>query len=108
MIPQPRAADVRGLIAPLDDLLGNWFVLLGDNVNPAALLSADEKTAWDGIGARYVAVRSPDQRTEGPDEIVDIDGTLLAWLREHGARAVAVRPDKFVAAADRTGLTVPA
>jgi 3-(3-hydroxy-phenyl)propionate hydroxylase len=38
---------------------------------------------------------------------VDLDGTLLEWLRRFGARAVAVRPDKFVAAADASGLAVP-
>ena len=108
MIPQPRSADVRGLIAPLDELLGSWFVLLGDGVDPSTLLAPEQKADWDRIGARYVAVRSPDQHTEGPDEIVDIDGTLLAWMRDHGARVVAVRPDKFVAAADCTGLAVPA
>ena len=107
MIPQPRAANVRGLIGPLDDLLGHGFVVLGDNVDPATVLSAEEKAGWDAIGARYVAVRSADRATEGPDDVVDIDGTLLAWLREHGARVVVVRPDKFVAAADGTGLGVP-
>jgi 3-(3-hydroxy-phenyl)propionate hydroxylase len=107
MIPQPRAATVNGLIGPLDDLLGDGFVILGDNVDPATVLSAQEKTGWDAVGARYLAIRAADQGTEGPDEIVDIDGTLISWLRERGARVVAVRPDRFVAAADLTGLAVP-
>lgn len=107
MIPQPRVANTRGLIGPLDDLLGDGFVLLGDNIDPANVLTAEERAAWDGVRATYRAVRSPDQRTEGPDEIIDIDGTLLAWLRERGARVVAVRPDRFVAAADSTGLALP-
>lgn len=110
MIPQPRAANVNGLIMALDDLLGNGFVLLGDNVDPATLLSANDRQAWDRLGARYIAIRAADQGTQGPDEIVDIDGTLLAWLRRHGARAVAVRPDRFVAAASTgaSGLGLPA
>ena len=108
MIPQPRAATVNGVIGRLDDVLGNGFVILGDNVDPTAVLTAEEKAAWDGVGARYLAVRPADGSTSGPDEIVDIDGTLIAWLREHGARVVAVRPDRFVAAADTTGLALPA
>jgi len=108
MIPQPRAANVNGLIGLLDDLLGDGFVVLGDNVDPASVLTAEQKAAWGALGAKYVAVRAADQTTEGPDEIVDVDGTLIAWLREHGARVVAVRPDRFVAAADTSGLSVPA
>ncbi|WP_300681468.1 bifunctional 3-(3-hydroxy-phenyl)propionate/3-hydroxycinnamic acid hydroxylase [Nocardioides sp.] len=107
MIPQPRAADVHGLIGPLDDLLGDGFVVLGDNVDPSEVLSAEEKADWAALGARFLAVRAADQTTQGPDEIVDIDGTLIAWLRGHRARVVAVRPDRFVAAADATGLAVP-
>ncbi|MEW2625894.1 bifunctional 3-(3-hydroxy-phenyl)propionate/3-hydroxycinnamic acid hydroxylase [Streptomyces sp. NPDC048106] len=108
MIPQPRAATVNGLIGRLDDLLGDGFAVLGDGVDPTAVLSPDEKAAWDAVGARYLTVRQADQGTEGPDEIVDIDGTLLAWLREYDARVVVVRPDRFVAAADPSGLAVPA
>lgn len=108
MIPQPRAASVRGLIGLLDDLLGDGFVVLGDNCDPATLLTGDERAGWAALGARFIAVRAADQATEGEDEIVDIDGTLISWLRRHGARVVAVRPDRFVAAADTTGLAVPA
>lgn len=108
MIPQPLAADPRGVIAPLDELLGDGFVLLADGRDPATLLTPEEKAAWDRLGARYLAVRSADQGTEGPDEIVDIDGTLLEWFRGFGVGAVAVRPDRFVAASDAFGLGVPA
>lgn len=107
MIPQPRAATVTGLIGPLDDLLGSDFVVLGDNVDPRTVLTADEQAAWAALGARFVALRSPGQVSEGPDDIIDIDGTLIDWLRERDARVIAVRPDKFVAAADTTGLSVP-
>ncbi|MEX0427277.1 FAD-dependent monooxygenase [Nocardioides sp. DS6] len=108
MIPQPRAANCQGLIGPLDDLLGQGFVVLGDNIDPATVLSAEEKAGWDRVGARYVAVRAADQGSESAHDIVDIDGTLLAWLREHDARVVVCRPDRFVAAADSTGLGLPA
>jgi 3-(3-hydroxy-phenyl)propionate hydroxylase len=108
MIPQPFVGDTRGAMARLDDLLGDGFVLLGDDVDPATLLTPAEKDAWDRLGARYIAVRQQDQRTTGPDELVDLDGVLRPWLRKYGARGVAVRPDRFVAAADISGLAVPA
>ncbi len=108
MIPQPLAADTRGVIKPLDYLLGDGFVLLGDGVDPATVLSTDERTGWDALQAQYLTVRSPDQGTVTSAEIVDIDGSLLGWMRQFGARVIAVRPDKFVAACDTSGLDVPA
>ncbi|MGW5129031.1 bifunctional 3-(3-hydroxy-phenyl)propionate/3-hydroxycinnamic acid hydroxylase [Streptomyces sp. NPDC004069] len=108
MVPQPIAGDTVGRMARLDDLLGRGFVLLGDDVDPATLLTPEEKAAWDALGARYVAVRPKTSYTRGPDELVDLDEVLLPWLRRYGARAVALRPDRFVAAADTGGLAVPA
>lgn len=108
MVPQPIVGDTRGVMARLDELLGDGFVLLGDDVDPATLLTPDEKRQWDALGARYVALRQQDQHTEGPDEFVDLDGVLRPWLRKYGARAVALRPDRFVAASDVSGLAVPA
>ncbi|HDR9757490.1 TPA: bifunctional 3-(3-hydroxy-phenyl)propionate/3-hydroxycinnamic acid hydroxylase [Burkholderia cepacia] len=108
MVPQPVVGDNRGVMARLDALLRDDFVLLGDNVDPATLLSAEEKAGWDALGARYIAVRQQNQHTHGQDELIDLDDVLAPWMRKYGARVVAVRPDKFVAAADVSGLAVPA
>ncbi|MGD9798640.1 MAG: monooxygenase, partial [Acidimicrobiia bacterium] len=108
MVPQPVVGDTIGTMGRLDDLTGNGFVLLGDDVDPATLLTDDDKAGWDALGARYLAVRPQDAYTQGTDELVDLDRVLLPWLRRYGVRAVAVRPDKFVAAADVSGLAVPA
>ncbi|MDW3688240.1 bifunctional 3-(3-hydroxy-phenyl)propionate/3-hydroxycinnamic acid hydroxylase [Cupriavidus sp. CV2] len=108
MAPQPRIADACGKLCQLDELLGQGFVLLGDGLNPASLLSPQEKAEWDALGARYVAVYEPKQRGRSSSDIIDLQGTLLAWLRSHNVRAVALRPDRFVAASDQGGLAVPA
>lgn len=108
MIPQPIAGDAFGRMARLDELLGDGFVLLGADVNPAELLSAEEKSGWDALHARYLAIRPKTAYTQGPDELVDLQDVLLPWLWRYGARAVALRPDKFVAAADTSGLATPA
>jgi len=108
MAPQPVVGDTRGVMARLDTLLGHRFALLGDDVDPATLLTAEQKAGWDALGARYIAVRPQDRHTQGPDELVDLDGVLGPWLRKYRARAVALRPDRFVAAADVSGLAVPA
>ncbi|MBD0418886.1 bifunctional 3-(3-hydroxy-phenyl)propionate/3-hydroxycinnamic acid hydroxylase [Streptomyces sp. TRM S81-3] len=107
MVPQPVMGDTAGRMARLDDLLGHGFVLLGDDVDPATLLTPEEKAGWDALGARCLAVRPKTAYTRGPDELVDLDEALLPWLRRYGVRCVAVRPDRFVAAADVSGLAVP-
>lgn len=108
MVPQPQVASTRGMLCPLDTLLGHGFVLLGDGVDPACPLSPQEKAGWDALGARYVAVRPATQGSEAESDIIDLKGTLLAWMRKHRTRAVALRPDRFVAAAQGSGLGVPA
>lgn len=107
MVPQPTVVTSKGVMGPLDTHIGQAFVLLGDGVSPAEALTEDEKAGWDGVGARYVTIRPPAEHGQGPDEIVDIDGDLVAWMRRYGVKVIAVRPDKFVAATDRTGLAVP-
>ena len=107
MIPQPRVADARGRLCWLDDLLGDGFAVLGDGVDPCTLLSAEQRRGWDGLGARYFCVLLPEQRGQGSNDIVDLDGSLLAWMRGYGAQALALRPDRFVAAASPSGLTLP-
>ncbi|MBO0841635.1 MAG: FAD-dependent monooxygenase [Nocardioides sp.] len=107
MVPQPVVGDVVGKMARLDSLLGDGFVLLGANLDPSTLLSSGERAAWDALGTRYIAVRPQDAYTQGADELVDLEQVLLPWMARYGVRAIAVRPDRFVAAADRTGLAVP-
>jgi 3-(3-hydroxy-phenyl)propionate hydroxylase len=107
MIPQPRVADARGRLCWLDELLGDGFVLLGDGVSPRTELTAEEQAAWDALGARHLCVLSPEQQGHGSDDVVDLDGTLLAWMRRYGTQVLAVRPDRFVAAAQGSGLAVP-
>jgi len=107
MLPQPVVADAIGRMARIDDLLPDGFLLLGADVDPATLLTADQKAAWDALGARYVAVRPRETYTQGDDELVDLHGVVLGWLARYGVQGIAIRPDKFVAAADKTGFDVP-
>ncbi|MBC9731598.1 bifunctional 3-(3-hydroxy-phenyl)propionate/3-hydroxycinnamic acid hydroxylase [Nocardioides marmotae] len=108
MLPQPHAGDHVGARARLDELIGHGFVLLGAEVDPTSLLTPDEKAAWDALGATYRTVRSKKSYTEGENDLVDLDDTLLPWFARYGVQAVAVRPDKFIAASDKSGLAAPA
>ncbi|MFE4956538.1 hypothetical protein ACFRCW_21130 [Streptomyces sp. NPDC056653] len=72
----------------------------------AAAFGVEKAGYWDGLGAHYRAVRPKTSHTQGPDELVDLDEVVLPWMRRYGARVIAVRPDRFVAA-DTHGLAVP-
>lgn len=99
LLPQPRAANCRGQLGLLDDLIGDGIVLLGANVDPASKLSAAQRATWEELGARFVALRSVDRHAQTDSDLIDIDGELIDWLGQHGVDVVAVRPDKIVLAA---------
>jgi len=107
MVPQPRVGDAHGKLCWLDEQLGDGFALLGDGIDPREAMKDGERAAWQALGTRFLCVLSANQRGKGKDDIVDLDGTLLAWMRRYGTKVIALRPDRFVAAADVTGLAVP-
>ncbi|BDI06003.1 FAD-dependent monooxygenase [Sphaerotilus microaerophilus] len=107
MLPQPRVVDSAGRRCWLDDLLGDGFALLGAGIDPASLLTPEQREQWDRLGTRYFTVIGVDSAGHGHDDIVDLDGSLLSWMRGHATTVIAVRPDRFVAAAQRSGLAVP-
>lgn len=107
MPPQPRMSTGAGRYASLDDLIGPGFVLIGDHCDPAALLAPEIRAEWERLGARFIAVRSAGGGSEAQSDLIDLDGTLLAWMRAHGTVAMALRPDRFVCADLRHGLGVP-
>jgi hypothetical protein len=44
---------------------------------------------------------------DDPDVVIDTTGLLTAWMKRFRTRVLVVRPDRFVAATDATGLDVP-
>ncbi|MBC56635.1 MAG: monooxygenase [Confluentimicrobium sp.] len=106
LLPQPRAAGSDGKLGLLDDVLGSGFLVLGADLDPASVLSPEEKRGWEALGARFIALRSADQHSQSETDVIDIDGTLIAWLHARGADVVALRPDRFIAAASGN-LAVP-
>jgi 3-(3-hydroxy-phenyl)propionate hydroxylase len=52
-------------------------------------------------------VCSGDQAPTSNDDVIDLDGELLAWMQRHRTWGIALRPDRFVAAAQGSGLGVP-
>jgi 3-(3-hydroxy-phenyl)propionate hydroxylase len=105
MFPQPFVRSPSGGRILLDDALGSHFVVLGMNVDPCLVLTAEQKAGWDQFDARYEIVRS--HSIPGTGSLVDIDGELKKWFDAHGSTVVVVRPDRFVAASDNSNLDVP-
>jgi 3-(3-hydroxy-phenyl)propionate hydroxylase len=107
MPPQPMMGTARGRYGRLDDLIGDGFVLLGDNCDPATLPAPVDRVAWDRLGARFITIRSADRCAEAETDLIDLEGALLTWMRAHNCKAMALRPDRFVVAAEATGLRIP-
>ncbi|APW39607.1 3-(3-hydroxyphenyl)propionate hydroxylase [Rhodoferax koreense] len=95
LLPQPRVELPGGSQVPLDDVLGHGFAWLGlaDATPPTDLRLPCRMV-------RVVAQRDDFLRPEpGIDAALrDIDGSLESILRSAGARAVLLRPDRYVLA----------
>ena len=76
----------------LDQATGGGFVLI---VSRSDLLSAATISDWTAIGGRIVTL---DRSRSGLDvmQVADTDGRLQAWLKQHDAAAMILRPDFYV------------
>ena len=83
-----RRGDREGLF---DDVVGRGFQLIVADGDPLGELSSDQRAL---IAALDMSVASLDPAA--PGGVHDVDGRLTAWLTEHGAHAVLVRPDFYV------------
>jgi 3-(3-hydroxy-phenyl)propionate hydroxylase len=96
MLPQPEvsaANEARGL----DSWLGcHQWLALGVGIDPAAALSARDRTILNALGARLVAVNAANAEPSTLQVRCDDQG-LLDWAKRHRVRGVLVRPDRFIA-----------
>jgi 3-(3-hydroxy-phenyl)propionate hydroxylase len=107
MLPQPSVFDRSGREALLDDLVGDGVVVLGLDLDPRTAMSARQLEAWTRLGATFRTVRPTFSSHDGADDVIDHTGVLTRWMSRYRATVVVVRPDRFVAATDSTGLDVP-
>jgi 3-(3-hydroxy-phenyl)propionate hydroxylase len=107
MIPQPHIATQSGHRALFDSILGTDFAMVGLDVDPHTVVSDRELADWERLGARVITVRSSHSEPQTDADIVDFQDVLAPWFHKHGARVVVLRPDRFVAATDATGLGLP-
>lgn len=95
--PLAGALSVQGLVrragreGRFDDVVGRGFQLIVAAGDPLGELSSEQRALIDVLDMT-VASLEPD----APGGVRDVDGRLTAWLTEHAAHAVIVRPDFYV------------
>ena len=95
LLPQPQVELPGGAHVPLDDLLGHGFVWLG-------LADAPLPNGFSlPIRTLRIVAQQDDflPAADGVDAVLrDVDGVLENILRSAGARALLLRPDRYVLA----------
>lgn len=93
MIEQPMIE--RGdRLAPLDDLLGPGFAVIGLNCDLDEALNAEDRVVLDRLGAKRVSLSSGSERTRQRD-VVERTGSLARGFGNAETIAL-VPPDRFV------------
>ncbi|TFE36513.1 bifunctional 3-(3-hydroxy-phenyl)propionate/3-hydroxycinnamic acid hydroxylase [Paraburkholderia dipogonis] len=91
LAPQPKVQAYGAKAVPLDDVLGNDFALLFrrdaiSNLHPAV------KRAREQLTLKLVSF---DVKAL-PGSVLDMEGKLDAWFRQHRIDFVLIRPDRYV------------
>lgn len=98
-VPQPWVLGPDGSRVRLDDVLGGRWMLLHSGPQMP-------QPGWGDAGIASLTVL-PAGSSPGKDTIVDSDGVLLRWMREHRTATIALRPDGYVYAAAGPGDRLP-
>ncbi|HSP78757.1 MAG TPA: bifunctional 3-(3-hydroxy-phenyl)propionate/3-hydroxycinnamic acid hydroxylase [Myxococcaceae bacterium] len=98
--PQPRVGTAGGEVVRLDDTLGPGFAVVVRPDTPEPSRRAAEVLA-ESLGARCVQVLPSRAFQARPGEVVDVEGRLDAWFREHDAEVAVLRPDRYLFGAVR-------
>ncbi len=77
-----------------DDVVGRGWIIIGRDVNPATMLTAEHTRLWEVLAGRCVSIGSTGANTD----VRDLDGTYTQWLDDINADFAILRPDFYVAA----------
>jgi 3-(3-hydroxy-phenyl)propionate hydroxylase len=98
--PQPRVALPNGGEVRLDEALGPGFsVVVHPDIKDASRRAAEALA--ESVGARCVGFLPAGSGPALPGEVVDVEGKLSAWFRQHQVEVAVVRPDRYVFGAVR-------
>ena len=106
MFIQPDVRTAAGVVAKLDDALGNWISLLGwqrdaaDDLQPELL---DRLRAMNVSIVKVIGACPPPRHRSVSDAativLEDHDNQLRQWFEDTGSDYVMLRPDRYIAAA---------
>ncbi|MFE9684006.1 bifunctional 3-(3-hydroxy-phenyl)propionate/3-hydroxycinnamic acid hydroxylase [Streptomyces sp. NPDC006285] len=94
VVPQGRV-DARGRPGLFDEVVGRGFVLLTTE-DPRPALGEDRWSFLTALDTRVVHLLPAGRAGSDPVGVTDVDGFYGAYLAEHDATAVLVRPDHHV------------
>ena len=77
-----------------DDVVGQGFVVMALDADPASLLNQEQLAFLDVIEARLVRISGAYK--PGRDVVADLRGTYTRWFRERALRAAVMRPDYYL------------
>jgi 3-(3-hydroxy-phenyl)propionate hydroxylase len=103
MFIQPKVELDDGRKVRLDEVIGANFAVIAWGSNPKWGLSAEQISAYEQLGTRFIqvlpAVQLKSQRPalEGVVTVGDFDNSLKTWFGLYPASVVVLRPDRFVA-----------
>lgn len=86
--------DYKGETDLFDNLLGNGWVVLSMNENPAEYLDDKQKALLEKLDAKIIAIKPKGEGSE--DDVVDAEGKYEAYFKENNIEVIVARPDFYV------------
>ncbi|MGB0849244.1 MAG: hypothetical protein ACPGSM_21090, partial [Thiolinea sp.] len=90
--------EVNGKQDRFDQLIGQGWIIIGYNADPAAALNEEQLAALHYMEGKTVTIGSPGSVCDAQD----IEGTYAKWMTDIGASYCILRPDFYVAATARS------
>jgi 3-(3-hydroxy-phenyl)propionate hydroxylase len=84
-----------------DQVIGQGWMVIGYNKNPADALSNEQRSIFEKIGGRLVVI-GPDDSNCSDCDAVDVNGTYAEWMQSIDRHYFILRPDFYVAATAKT------